>query len=63
MGLSSLLPSLETWKQHVLEAFQFCFWPWGSALSAPQALLKKPAQLWPIGRGDRRTRASAWTNT
>ena len=25
MGLSSLLPSLETWKQHVLEAFQFCF--------------------------------------
>ena len=24
-GLSSLLPSLETWKQHVLEAFQFCF--------------------------------------
>jgi hypothetical protein len=26
-----------------LEAFQFCFWPWGSALPAPQALLKKPA--------------------
>ena len=25
MGLSSLLCSLETWKQHVLEAFQFCF--------------------------------------
>jgi D-3-phosphoglycerate dehydrogenase len=25
MGLSSLLPGLETWKQHVLEAFQFCF--------------------------------------
>ena len=24
-GLSSLLPSLETWKQHVLETFQFCF--------------------------------------
>ena len=25
MGLSSLLPSLEAWKQHVSEAFQFCF--------------------------------------
>lgn len=25
MGLSSLLPSLDAWKQHVSEAFQFCF--------------------------------------
>ncbi|XP_057650131.1 D-3-phosphoglycerate dehydrogenase [Chionomys nivalis] len=25
MGLSSLLPSLDTWKPHVSEAFQFCF--------------------------------------
>ncbi|XP_032157924.1 D-3-phosphoglycerate dehydrogenase [Mustela erminea] len=25
MGISSLLPSLETWKQHVTEAFQFHF--------------------------------------
>lgn len=25
MGVSSLLPSLEAWKQHVSEAFQFCF--------------------------------------
>ncbi|CAH6927897.1 D-3-phosphoglycerate dehydrogenase [Phodopus roborovskii] len=25
MGLSSLLPSLEAWKPHVSEAFQFCF--------------------------------------
>lgn len=25
MGISSLLPSLEPWKQHVTEAFQFHF--------------------------------------
>lgn len=25
MGLASLLPSLDAWKQHVSEAFQFCF--------------------------------------
>ncbi|XP_076975840.1 D-3-phosphoglycerate dehydrogenase [Tamandua tetradactyla] len=25
MGISSLLPSLEAWKPHVTEAFQFCF--------------------------------------
>lgn len=25
MGLSSLLPSLDAWKPHVSEAFQFCF--------------------------------------
>lgn len=25
MGISSLLPSLEAWKQHVTEAFQFLF--------------------------------------
>lgn len=25
MGLSSLLPSLDSWKPHVSEAFQFCF--------------------------------------